>query len=102
MIILLLLIASYLFYMASRYFPVSRLTYKIKRSKNLLKSMASLLVLAAWWLLCLEYEAFSAVIYLLFAMGALLSALVISLKLGPKWNYVWAAIGILFLLFDFI
>lgn len=100
MALLLLLIASYLFYRTSKYFPVRSMKYKIKLSKNQLKSIAALMVLAVWWFLYLEYGAFSAVIYLLFAMGTLMSALVISLKLSPKWNYVWAAIGILFLLVD--
>ncbi|WP_192348770.1 hypothetical protein [Algoriphagus sp. Y33] len=76
--------------------------HKIKSGKNQLKSVASLMVLVAWWFLYLEYEAFSAIVYLLFAIGTLMSALVITLKLSPKWNYVWAAIGILFLIVDFI
>lgn len=102
MALLLLLIACYLLYTASKYFPVTSVKNKIKLSKNLLKSVAVLMVLATWLLLYLEYEVFSAIIYLLFAMGVLMSALVISLRLSPKWNYVWAVIAILFLLFDFI
>ncbi|MEH6657349.1 hypothetical protein [Leeuwenhoekiella marinoflava] len=76
--------------------------YKLKLSKTQFKSTASILVLAAWWLLYLEYEVFTGFIYLLLAIGALMAALVITLKLSPKWNYVWAAIGILFLIVDFI
>lgn len=102
MVLLLLLVASYLYYMGSKYFPVSSVRSKIKLTKYQLISVASLLVLAAWWHLYLEYEAFTAIVYLLIAMGTLMSALMISLKLSPRWNYIWAAIGILFLIVDFV
>jgi len=102
MVLLLLLVASYLYYMGSKYFPVSSMKSKLRLTKSQLNSVASLFVLAAWWLLYLEYEALTAFIYLLFGIGTLMSALVIMLKLSMKWNYVWAAIGLLFLIVDFL
>ena len=102
MVLLILLLASYLYYMGSKYFPGSSMKSRLKLTKYQLNSVASLLVLVAWWLLYLEYEVLTAFIYLLFAIGTLLSALVITLKLSMKWNYVWAAIGLLSLLVDFL
>ncbi len=103
MALTLLIIACFLLYLPSRYFPVSEnIHMKIGKQRIKIMSGAVMLLMLSLTAFTWTYDGLTAFTVWLIALMTTLSALILTVKLNPKWLYGWGALCVLFVITDLI
>lgn len=100
MALAILVISCFSFYSTSKYFP----EYGIRTGWNNKASLfiASALALLSLVLFNLSYDFATALIFWMLAFMAILSAVILSIKMNAKWVWIWGLFCILMILVDLI
>ncbi|MEM8892923.1 MAG: hypothetical protein AAGC88_00005, partial [Bacteroidota bacterium] len=65
-------------------------------------SLASAISFFSLYLFTFSYDLATAIIIWLVALMTLLSSVILSVKLNPKWIWVWGALCLMFVIIDFV
>ena len=96
-----LIIACFLFYLPSKYFPL-KVNKPLAIPKRIINSIASVGALLSLFIFTFSFDFPTALIIWLTAFMTLLSAIIISLKVSKQWVWVWGVVSLLFIIIDFI
>ncbi|MEM8967676.1 MAG: hypothetical protein AAGE93_14750 [Bacteroidota bacterium] len=91
--------ACLLLYATSRYFPSDKIEW-IKLNRAKVTVMASIISLVSLYLFTLSYDFATALMFWLTAFMALLSAIILSVKLNSNWMWGWGVVSLLFIIID--
>lgn len=94
-----LTIACMLFYASSKYFPFQDIPIVTKRKIGSI-GLASAISLLSLLLFTRSLGFATALMVWMTAFMALLSAIILSVKMNRKWIWVWGVLSVLFILID--
>ncbi|MEL6719289.1 MAG: hypothetical protein AAFP82_11280 [Bacteroidota bacterium] len=93
-----LLLACFLFYGTSKYFPIQYDFVKDHKTKLLI--LASVVSLLSLYLFTSSFDFATALMIWILASMTLLSAVILSVKMNTKWLWLWGFVALLFIIID--
>lgn len=101
MALTILIIACFLLYSTSKYFPKQGIKL-IDENKKLVLGIASALAIVSLFVFNTNNDFATSLVFWMIAFMTILSSIILSIKLNFKWIWVWGSICLIFLLVDFI
>jgi len=103
MALALLIMASLLFYLTSKHFPLGPAPAQlVARYKLYINGLAVVLAVAALWPLYQRYNGLTAFVMWFTALSSILSLLIVSIKINRAWYYLWPGVAAVLLIVDFL
>ena len=94
-----LILACFMFYGTSRYFPRQDISL-LKEHKTSIMVLAGAISLLSLYLFSHRFDGATALLVWLTAFMTLLSAIILSVKMNVNWGWAWGGVCVLSILFD--
>ncbi|MEM7106752.1 MAG: hypothetical protein AAF519_00905 [Bacteroidota bacterium] len=94
-----LTIACLLLYMTSKYFPIENIEVIVKQ-KWVILGVATTIAFLSLYIFTVSYGFATAFVIWLIAFMTFLSAIVLSVKMNPKWLWIWTGLALTLLIID--
>ncbi|MEM9859477.1 MAG: hypothetical protein AAF843_19140 [Bacteroidota bacterium] len=94
-----LTIACLLFYTTSEYSPIGNNTV-IAKQKWVILSVASAIAFLSFYIFIVSHGFATAIVIWTIAFMTLLSSIIVSVKMNPKWLWLWTVFCIFIMLLD--